>query len=110
MEVLNLSAFRHPWQKAVSNGEKGIKSIKLFLLNIATSQGMTQTSFNKAVHASPPYGGSGYEKPQSADESAFLRFSLRHRLGKGHLLRKVLLPAQPVVNSQYVRRHGIEMK
>jgi hypothetical protein len=40
------------------------------------------TALNRTVYAAPPVGGLGYEKPQSALR-AFVRFSLRHSLGRG---------------------------
>jgi hypothetical protein len=41
--------------------------------------GYGQTAYNRSVYASPPYGGSGYEKPQSGYAlcAVFLRHILR---------------------------------
>ena len=58
------------------------------------------TSPNRSVYASPPYGGSGYEKPQSG--YALCAVLSSPQFGQGSMLRIALLPAQTVVNSRNV--------
>jgi hypothetical protein len=63
-----------------------------------------QTAHNRTVYASPPVGGSGYEKPQSGLRP-LCGFSPPH-LGRGSMLRIALLPAPNVVNSRNVMRNA----
>ena len=58
------------------------------------------TAHNRTVYASPPYGGSGSEKPQSG--YALCAVFSPPQFGQGSMLRIALLPAQTVVNSRNV--------
>jgi hypothetical protein len=64
---------------------------------------MDFTSPNRTVTASPPYGGSGYEKPCSGCRP--LHGFVPPYLGQGSLLRNALLPAPNVSYSQNVMQH-----
>jgi hypothetical protein len=65
------------------------------------------TSHNRIVYASPPKGGSGYEKTQSGYALCAV-FSPPH-LGQGAMLRIALLPAPNVVYFFYVMRHNFKI-
>ena len=52
------------------------------------------------------FGGSGLRKT-TVGLTPFMWFCLRHSLGRGHLLRKVLLPAQTV---SYLERYMTDAK
>ena len=56
------------------------------------------TSSNRSVYASPPYGGSGYEKLQSGFAPCAV-FSPQ-QFGQGSMLRIALLTSQNVVNQK----------
>jgi hypothetical protein len=51
-----------------------------------------QTAHNRIVYASPPVGGSGYEKPQLG--YALCAVFLRHIWGGGHCFAKPYYPPQ----------------
>jgi len=62
-----------------------------------------QAAYKKTLYASPPYGGSGSEKPQSGFQP-FERFSLRQSLPALVLLRKPLfgLSSRRIQQGHYV--------
>ena len=62
------------------------------------------TAHNRSVYASPPYGSSGSEKPQSG--YALCTVFSPPQFGQGSMLRIALLPAQTVVNSRNVMRNA----
>jgi hypothetical protein len=61
---------------------------------------VANTSLNRTVTASPPYGGSGETKPCSGCRP--LHGFVSPHLGQGSLLRNALLPAPNVSYSQNV--------
>ena len=99
--------FRRPWRKVFYNGGKERRVIWDLFRKNNTSENNVQTSYNRLVYAAPPVGGLGFRSARfMVSMKPFPRLPSTHNLGRGHLLRKVLLPAQIVVYNRDVMRNA----